>query len=179
MSGVFRLEGDFKLIYERFCNRVYRIAFQMTKDAYLAEDITQETFIKAYTKLDTIVEMEKIGSWLSTTASRTAIDFIRKEKGMGALPIEENERMLFDLAAENKFNVEMKVEQNLLEEEIEQRIKYLKPSLKEVFLLKYKKGFNEKEIAGLLQLPKSTVKSRLHRARRQLRPEVEVVLQVS
>jgi RNA polymerase sigma factor (sigma-70 family) len=173
-----RTNEDFRHIYETFYYKVYRKAFQVTRDAHLAEDIMQETFIKAYNKLDTIIERDKIEAWLSTIASRTAIDFIRKEKGKATVPIEEMIGRL-DQTLENNFSVEKKVEQMLLKQEIEQQMTYLKPTLKEVLVLKYKKGFSDKEIARLLQIPNNTVKSRLHRARKQLKTEVEIEFQIS
>jgi RNA polymerase sigma factor (sigma-70 family) len=165
-------EINFKFIYETFCDKVYQVAVRITRDTHLAEDIMQETFIKAYNKLDTIMDLDKIGSWLSTIASRTTIDLIRKEKRMGIILVEDIIYGQYDSTIEHYCDVEKEVEQHWLEEEIEQEIEHLKPNLKDVFLLKYKNGYKEEEIAEQLHLPKSTVKSRLYRARQQLRTRI-------
>ncbi|WLD91917.1 RNA polymerase sigma factor [Alkalihalobacillus sp. AL-G] len=162
-------EIDFTLIYETFCDKVYRVAIRITRDAHLAEDIMQETFIKAFNKLDTIADLDKIGAWLSTIASRTAIDLIRKEKRAGTISVEDVMYAQDETKTDHYCDVETEAEHHWLEEEIRQEIQHLKPDLKDVFLLKFENGYKEEEIAEYLHLPKGTVKSRLYRARQQLK----------
>ncbi|WP_257347872.1 RNA polymerase sigma factor [Pseudalkalibacillus decolorationis] len=162
-------EIDFAFIYEKFCDKVYRVAVRITRDAHLAEDIMQETFLKAFNKIDTIMDLDKMGAWLSTIASRTAIDLIRKEKRSGIIPVEEVMYVQDETTMENYCDVEKEAEQHWFEEELQQEINHLKPDLQAVFLLKYKNGYKEEEIAERLHLPKGTVKSRLYRARQQLK----------
>ncbi|WP_349407666.1 RNA polymerase sigma factor [Pseudalkalibacillus sp. SCS-8] len=163
-------EVDFSFIYETFAERVYKVAIMITKDAYLAEDIVQETFIKAYKKIESILDLEKIGAWLSTIASRTAIDFIRKEKRSGMTPVED---ILFTERSRAVDNVEQTIEHLWLKQEITQEVLQLKPELRNAFLLKYNEGMKEEEIASRLQLPLGTVKSRLYRARKQIKNELK------
>ncbi|MCF6137680.1 RNA polymerase sigma factor [Pseudalkalibacillus berkeleyi] len=164
---------DFNDLYEAFAEKVFKVAIKITKDAYLAEDIVQETFIKALSKIDSILDIEKMGAWLSTIASRTAIDLIRKEKRIGMILVDD---LLFSDNSKGQNNVETEVEKIWLKEEIVQEILQLKPALKTVFLLKYKDGMKEESIAQHLKLPIGTVKSRLYRARQQIRNEVKLEL---
>jgi RNA polymerase sigma factor (sigma-70 family) len=161
---------DFMLIYKKYYDRVYHTAIRITRDPHLAEDVMQETFIKAYYKMDTILDLEKVGSWITTIASRTAIDFIRREKRGCILTVDD--RFIYEKYESIKacvFNVEQEMEAHWLEEEIKHEVEQLSPSLKDVFQLSYLKGLKEEEIALHLQLTKGKVKSRLHRARQQIK----------
>ncbi|MCF6408325.1 RNA polymerase sigma factor [Pseudalkalibacillus salsuginis] len=166
-----RQEIDLNLIYEMFKHKVFKVAVMITHDKYLAEDIVQETFIKAFKKIDSILDIEKIGSWLSTIASRTAIDLIRKEKRSGTILVED---VIYSVNehAQEKNAVEQIVERVWMEREIEQKVAQLKPALRDAFLLKYEDGLKEEEISKRLQLPIGTVKSRLYRARQQIKTEL-------
>ncbi|WP_408006624.1 RNA polymerase sigma factor [Pseudalkalibacillus sp. A8] len=166
-----RQEIDLTLIYEMFWHKVFKVAVMITHDKYLAEDIVQETFIKAFKKIDSILDIEKIGSWLSTIASRTAIDLIRKEKRSGTILVEDVVYTINEHVQE-KNAVEQIVERLWMEKEIEQEVEQLKPALREAFLLKYEDGLKEEEISERLQLPIGTVKSRLYRARQQIKAEL-------
>ncbi|MDF0728513.1 RNA polymerase sigma factor [Cytobacillus sp. S13-E01] len=161
-------ETDFNTMYRLFYEKVFKAAYSITKDTFLAEDIVQETFIKAYKKLDTIVDAGKIGAWLSTIASRTAIDLMRKEKRTKLVPIEDTILDLLDCKNGN-ITVESEIEITMFSEEVQAEIKHLKPEQREVLLLKYTRGLRDEEIANQLHIKKATVKTRLYRARQQLK----------
>src|SRR5690606_29750950 len=65
-------------IFEQYYKRVSYAAYRVIKDQDLAEDITQETFMKAFKNLHTVQDVEKMGAWLSIIATRTAIDHLRR-----------------------------------------------------------------------------------------------------
>ena len=67
-----------RIIFEQYYKRVYYAAYWVIKDQDLAEDIAQETFMKAFKNLHTVQDVEKIGAWLSIIATRTAIDHLRR-----------------------------------------------------------------------------------------------------
>ncbi len=162
-------ELDFGILYETFADKVFKVAMVITKDKYLAEDIVQETFIKAYNKIDSILDLEKMGAWLSTIASRTAIDLIRKEKRSGTILVDD---IIFNENTKAINDVEQEIEYLWMKREITQEVLQLKPALRTAFLLKYKEDMKEEDIATHLQLPIGTVKSRLYRARQQIRTEL-------
>lgn len=159
-------EFDFNEIYELHYERIKKVAFYITKDQHLAEDIAQETFIKAYKKNDTILDKGKMGSWLSAIASRTAIDFLRKEKRSSGIPTE-------DVYMENECapdaDIERKVEISMLKEKIRQHLSGLKPEQRKIFLLKINRGMKEAEIAESLNINKGTVKTKIYQTRKYLR----------
>nr|WP_249365706.1 RNA polymerase sigma factor [Cytobacillus citreus] len=156
-----------KEICDLYNKRLFHVAYGITRDYYLAQDVVQETLIKAYLKIDTIQEKEKIGAWLSAIATRTAIDFIRKERKTN-----ENLEAYTDLdnaQVRMNQNVEEEVEINLLNEKINDCINSLSTDQKKVFMLKIRHGLKEREIAELLELNQNTVKTKLYRVRKYLK----------
>ncbi|WP_181833211.1 RNA polymerase sigma factor [Bacillus taeanensis] len=161
-------QKDVGLIYRNYYMKVYHAALSVVKDCHIAEDVVQETFIKAYKNIEKMDEECRIGSWLSTIAVRTAIDFVRKEKRSGAVPVES---IILELN-EDKWksrSVEKEVEQLFLKEDLLQFVGELKPELGEILLLKFQKGLKEEEIARYMKLPLGTVKSRIYRGRNKVK----------
>lgn len=163
---------DITELYTCHYKRLYHICFSMTRDAYLAEDIVQETFIKAMKKAETIIDEEKAGAWLSVIARRTALDVIRRERRKAAVPMEQD--MLECLGVATKQNVEQEVESGFAAEEITGAVKKLTGSYRDILLLKIDRGLKESEIAVMLNLNPSTVKTRIFRARKQLKMMVKM-----
>ncbi|MEH7385649.1 RNA polymerase sigma factor [Bacillus sp. JJ1521] len=83
------MELHFSEIYNEYHSRLFRISYSITRDVHMAEDVVHETFIKAINKIDTIEDNRKIGAWLSTIATRTAIDFVRMERSKKGIPMEQ------------------------------------------------------------------------------------------
>lgn len=158
---------DFNQLFFTYSRRLHCLAYSYAKDSFLAEDIVQEAFLKAYKKIDSIEDTNKIGSWLSAITARTAIDFLRMENRKNGRLIGSSEIMLDITAAET--NTEEEAGIRLFKEEISQSIEQLSKESQEVLSLKINLGLNEKEIASRLHLKPSTVKTRLYRARKQLK----------
>lgn len=165
-----------RMLYEMFYRKVYRTAFFVTRDRDAAEDIVQETFIKAFKHLDKVEDVEKTGAWLATIATRTAIDAYRRSSrhvspsfleevasaagpgvASGAAPSAEEEAL-------ERWN------QEALWDEVEASLDCVSNS---ILVLKYIYGLKDQEIADRLELAVGTVKSRVHRAKLKLRSRFE------
>ncbi|WP_232426280.1 RNA polymerase sigma factor [Cytobacillus praedii] len=158
---------DMNDLCKLYNKRLFQVAFCITRDYYLAQDAVQETLIKAYQKMDTIEDTEKMGAWLSAITTRTAIDIVRKERKL-------KDRMAGHIEIETANikmdqNVEKEVEVNLLKEQIQQAINSLSLDQRKVFLLKINSGLKEREIAKLLKINQNTVKTKIYRVRKQLK----------
>lgn len=158
---------DFSEVYRMYYKRLFHISYSITRDLHLAEDVVQETFIKAMKKVETIEDATKVGAWLSVIATRTAIDFVRIERKKNAILMEQE--MLEFLGKEMKQNVEEEVETGILVEEVNCAIGKLTHEYRDVLILKLGNGLKENEIASILDLKPSTVKTRIYRARKQLK----------
>lgn len=163
------MKMTFHDLYTQHYKRVYFSAVKVTKDHGLAEDVLQETFITAHDKLIEIDNEAKIGSWLSTVATRKAIDLLRRQKKVVLVPI-DIPTQLSDIPLVS--SVEKACENALLEDVVGLLISTLSPKLRTVFRLYYYNQLNEKEIATKLQLSPGAVKSRLHRARNAMRSKM-------
>jgi len=174
VKGVGEVAGiDFDELYQLYANRLTLIAYSVTKDWQIAEDVVQEAFVKAYRKIDTIDDERKIKAWLSTITMRTAIDFFRSEKRKRWVPVDLSIVDPTCFVDEIEWVTDVKVEENLFKEEMNRLIDCLSADYQEVLLLKMQYGLKENEIAQLLQLKSSTVKTRLYRARKKLKQVIE------
>lgn len=160
---------DFSQMYTLHAKRLTYLAYTIVRDWYEAEDIVQEAFIKAYKKIDTIEDTEKIGAWLRAITVRTAIDYKRADKRRNWTTADLS---LLESSSEKSGkgkNTELEVEIRLLKEELNRSIHMLAESYRAVLLLKMEYGLKEADIANMLQLKSTTVKTRLFRARKQLK----------
>ncbi|HJV32322.1 MAG TPA: RNA polymerase sigma factor [Bacillales bacterium] len=161
----------FNQIYTKYSKRLLFIAYSVTRDRFLAEDVVQETFIKAFKRMGTVEDFDKMGSWLSSIATRTAIDFLRAEKRKNCLLVEQS--VLEGVHDQRASNTEEKVIFKLLKEDISHSLRALSKEYQIVLTLKLQHGLKETEIARLLRLKSSTVKTRIYRARKQLKQMFE------
>ncbi|MDC3414521.1 RNA polymerase sigma factor [Aquibacillus sp. 3ASR75-11] len=155
----------FNDIYEKFYHRVFCTSMNVIRNRHLAEDVVQETFMKAYKNIDKLNDNSKIGAWLSTIASRTAIDMLRREKRRPCLPLEE---ITFSMDEDllPLCTVESEIELLSMKEEMNEKMLQLSPKLQTVFSLKFISQLTDDEIANQLNITTSTVKTRIFRARK-------------
>lgn len=158
-----------RILFEKFHDQVYRKAYFITKDHYLAQDVLQETFLKAYNHMDQLKNDESIGAWLSVIATRTAVDLIRKQKRSSGIPMENSllEDEIFQQTSSS--SVESEMEQEWLKENLRSVINELPTNFRAVIILKYGHDLKEQEIAKILGENIGTVKSRIYRAKNKLK----------
>ena len=130
-----------------------------------AEDLAQDTFIKAYKKFDTLKEPDKIKSWLFMIARNTVIDFFRRNKNK---PFALDSTILENIPETASVDYQSRVAQMEVSKELERCISQLIKEDRAIIKLLYYEGFSYKEIGELLHMNQNTLKSRLHRARRIL-----------
>ncbi|UOQ49248.1 RNA polymerase sigma factor [Gracilibacillus caseinilyticus] len=163
---------EFRLVYDMFYSRVYRDVFFITRDSHLAQDALQETFVKAYKHMNRLEDKERMGAWLSTIATRTAIDILRKRKGSSEILTEDmamQESQIENLGPD----VSNIVESNMMKSELLATVHEMKAEYREVMLLRYVHDLSVKEIATKLDINDGTVKTRLHRARNMVKEKLE------
>ncbi|MBA9024808.1 MULTISPECIES: RNA polymerase sigma factor [Bacillaceae] len=163
------LDDHFAALYQQYSKKLNRIVYQMTKDAFLAEDIVQETFIKAFSKMETIIDSEKIGAWLTVIAKRTAIDCLRKEKRNSICPIEDTENFVEFLNQ----SIEQKAELMELIEAVHLQINGWDPDKRKVFVLKSFHGLKEEEISQQMAIKTGTIKTWIFRSRKCLKEQLK------
>ena len=156
-----------KLIYEIYYKMVYKTAFFVTREHESAQDILQDTFIKAFKSLHKVEDHDKIKSWLATITTRTAIDYCRKQ---GKVTIHElNEEITTDYSPSAEDAVVTMWTNNILWSTV-RSLDYITSS---ILVLKFVHGFKDEEVALHLDMSVGTVKSRIHRAKQKLKDELE------
>lgn len=154
----------FQQLVEAYQTNVYRLALRMCGNDHDAQEVAQEAFLAAWKGLPSFRGESKFSSWLYQLTTHAAIDFLRREKRhRGAVPLDEQ----LDLAAEG--TPQQAAEEAELQQILQQALNTLTPEHREIFLLRQMRQLSYEEIGKLLDLEAGTVKSRLSRAKKQLR----------
>jgi len=156
---------------------VYTIAKQMVKSAAVAEELTQDVFIKVFRKIDSYQEKSKFTTWLYTITYRTCLNYLEKKKivfNMSEISSKENEsdadNYLFIEDFETTF---IQFEENEKQQIIWKAIDAIPEQQGVVVTLHYLQQFSVKEIAGMMQVPENTIKTHLYRGRNAIRINLE------
>ena len=158
----------FTFLLDFYWNEVYSFMLKRTENETDAEDITIETFSKAFDKLATYNPEFQFNTWLIAIAKNVHIDILRKKKSSLFVEItDEEDYQAYNIAdttpsAEDKLITEQNLSQLL------QYIKELKPHYQEVIQLRYFQEMSYQEIANQLDEPLSNVKVKILRAKKLL-----------
>jgi RNA polymerase sigma-70 factor (ECF subfamily) len=159
------LAGDqnaFTALVEKYKDPVYNVAYRMLGNAAEAEDVAQETFVRAYTQLRTYKDTHRFSTWLLSIASHLSIDQLRRRRFL-ALPLDNVPFLewIADLGA----GPEQAAVQGETSDEMQRLLQQLPPKYRAVLILRYWHDLSYEEIANVLHLTPALVKARLHRAR--------------
>jgi RNA polymerase sigma-70 factor (ECF subfamily) len=166
-------EDAFRELVVRFERPVFALVARMVHDPATAEDLAQEVFVKAFRRLDTYDPARKFSSWLFKVAHNTTIDFLRRGD-VETVPLEarkeEDDRgALADvLADEGGEDPGAAAERRQMARSLERAIARLRPEYRESVVLRYVEGLSYQEICEVTGQPLGTVKTNLHRARKEL-----------
>ena len=161
-------KGDdeaFTKLVETYQNPVYNMCFRMLGEAGAAEDAAQETFWRAYQNLKKYDPQRSFITWILSIAAHYCIDQQRKRR----IPLFElDEFPDFDLGDASLPTPEKQLSLNEEDAALHSLINTLQPIDRAAVIMKYWHECSEEEISEMLELSVSAVKSRLHRARKQL-----------
>ena len=157
----------FNYLLDTFWDYVYGFQLKRTHNENDAEDITIQTFSKAFDKIDTFDENYTFKTWLITISKNIHIDLLRKEKNSITQVISKDNKGVLEVldetpSAEDKLITEQHLAKLLLD------IKKLKPHYQEVINLRYFQELSYKEISVELKEPMNNVKVKLLRAKKLL-----------
>ena len=164
---VSRDEGAFLALYDRFASRVYALTLRVLGDSMLAEEATQDTFLKLWSRARQFIPSQgELASWLLTIAYRTAQDRLRFEnRRLSASNAQDPEEKWPIIADESTSNSEARWRSLYF------AVQSLPGEQRQVIDLAYYKGMSQSEIAEVLGWPLGTVKTRLRAAVQSLRQE--------
>ena len=165
--------GAFEALVRRYDRNVFRIAQHITQNREDAEDVVQDAFLKAYQNLGQFQGQSKFYTWLVRIAVNEALMRLRRRRPDRMVSIDEDVQTEEDSIpreiADWSPNPEQRYSQAELKEILGKTIQGLPPSFRTVFVLRDVEGLSTEETAAALDLSVPAVKSRLLRARLQLR----------
>jgi RNA polymerase sigma-70 factor, ECF subfamily len=166
----------FSDLVQHYDRRVFRMAKQITQNDDDAEDVLQETFLKAYTHLADFQGNSKFYTWLVRIAVNEALMKLRKRRSDRTVPLDDpidtgEDEVVREIAVWDQ-NPEDTYSREELATILDQAIQSLKPAYRTVFVLRDIEEMSIEETAETLKLSISAVKSRLLRARLQLREKL-------
>lgn len=172
-----RDEAAVRALTQRYNRRLFRIARSILRNDAEAEDVVQETYVRAFTGLDTFRGDAAFGTWITRIALNEALGRLRKQRptvdweSYGANR-PQAEIIHFPASAAGG-DPERAMAQGEVRAVLEQAIDALPDSFRIIFVARIVEGMSVKETADLFGLQPETVKTRLHRARRLLRAELD------
>lgn len=157
-------ENIIKTLMDTYGDKIFRICFLYVKNYHMAEDITQETFIKVYEKYHTFKKDSNIKTWIISIAINQCKMYLRKHR----------------LNTINLDDISITYTENFLQNEqsriILKEIYKLPKKYLDVIILYYYQDYKIDEISKILKITQSTVKSRLKRAKEKLKPSLKEAL---
>ena len=164
-------QDAYRELVKRFERPVYSLILRMVRDSASAEDLAQEVFVKAFRRLDSYDPQWKFSSWLFKIAHNATIDHLRRGTPETVpLEAEEDDRgsLAAVLADETVEDPLAATERRDLGRSLERAISLLRPEYRQAVLMFYAHGASYQEICEVTGLPLGTVKTNLHRARKEL-----------
>ena len=175
------LEGDqdaFTPLVNKYQKGVHALAWRKIGDFHIAQEITQDAFLKAYQKLGTLKSYELFGGWLYVIASNLCLDYLRKnpppEQSLEVTDVSEVNQVSYSRYIAGKQTAEA---DEARREVVKKLLQKLPESERTVMTLHYLGEMTIKTISEFLGVSPNTVKSRLSRARNRLKKEEDMIRQ--
>ena len=167
------LAGDaiaFEHLVRKYQKQVHTLAWRKVRDFHIAEDITQETFLQVYQKLETLEDPMRFPGWLYVIADRLCIAWLRRNRRQTE-PLEDIDISEIETEAYSRFVAaeHAKTFAEARRDLVEELLAKLKEGNRTVITLHYLEGMTYAEISNFLGVSENTIKSRLRRARQQLK----------
>ncbi len=172
-------ENAFASLVRKYRQQVHAFARRKIKDFQIAEDITQETFLQVYQKLETLDDPTLFSQWLYTIANHLCIAWFRQNR-LQTEPLEEVCILGIETEPYSRYvaSEHAKIASEAQRDLVEKLLRKLKESDREVITLHYFEEMTSSEIGELLGVSENTIKSRIRRARQQLKKYESIIREV-
>ncbi len=186
MEGVDRaavaqvLAGDedaFRALVERHSRAIFRLAYRMTANEQDAEDVVQETFLRAFRQLKRFESRSSFSTWLYRIAVNCSLDFIRKRRRHDEhhTPDSPSEEETMHEVMDGRPTAERLVFSAEVQKRVDSVLSSLGPKERAAFSLRHFEGMSIEEIGSVLGLRDSATKNSIFRAVQKLRRELQPV----
>jgi len=161
-------EEGFTRIVEVYQTPVYNLCYRMLGEVEAAEDAAQESFLRAYQNIHRYDPNRSFATWLLSIAAHYCIDRLRRRRFFTLSIDDDDEEHPMELPDQSAVNPEAETARREEQEQLQKVLLSLNSTDRAAIVMRYWYDFSEVEIAESLSLTVSAVKSRLHRARREL-----------
>jgi RNA polymerase sigma-70 factor (ECF subfamily) len=158
-------QAAYRELVRRYQGPVLNLIVQMVRDRSEAEDLTQEVFVKAFSRLRTYDTTRRFGSWMFKIAHNHTIDHLRRVRPE-TLSLSAGNHP--ELPAAAMASPQQLAERTALADDLDAAVQRLRVEYRSVIQLRYQEDLPQEEIAEILGVPEGTVKTYLHRARKEL-----------
>jgi len=167
------LDGNdysFEKLLGKYLKPVFNFVYQLTGDMTASEDLTQESFVKAWKNIKKFDTEKSFKTWIFTIAKNTAYDYFKKKKTIpfSSFVDEEGNNRLENMSDGNILPDEI-LERKDIARELDKKINEIPKHYRIILLLRYREDLSLQEIAGILGKPYNTIKSGHQRALEKLR----------
>ena len=158
----------FESLVRRYQRSIYYLCHRMTGTHQSADDLSQDTFIKAYFSLASFKNRMNFFTWIRKIAVNMSLNFLKTNKREELLG--EKENMIAENASSTAHELPQdRFQRNQLEQKFKEALNALPTDQKIIFILRFYENQSYKEISQILNLPNGTVMSRLNRARKKIK----------
>lgn len=175
------LQGDqraYEALLARHNKAIFHVVMKIVRNREEAQDLVQETFMKAFNALASYRSEYRFSTWLYKIAANCAIDFVRKKR-IEALsldkPIETKDGRVEFEVPDSSWDPEQDLVRKQKLKSIEEAIDSLPDKYREVIIYRHKDDKPYEEIADILKVPVGTVKARIFRARELLKKKLKPI----
>ncbi len=161
------LGGDtasFEMLILKYQSKLFATSMNVVKNRELAEDITQEAYLKAFQKLDTLKDREQFFPWIKRIALNIALNHFEKEKRVMDVENDDEEGSFFDKITSGESAEDLTLKEEL-HKYVRSFVEALPDKLRVVILLREVEDMSYEEISEMMNIPLGTVRSRLFNAR--------------
>jgi RNA polymerase sigma-70 factor (ECF subfamily) len=164
----------FRQLVERHSRPIFRVAYRMTGNQHDADDVVQETFLRAYRQLDSFEERANFSTWVHRIAINCSLDFmrVRGRHGKHLVPVNDDEHPQRELASEAP-QPDRLVLSAELQQHVSQALERLSGNERTAFVLRHFEGMPVEEIGRTLGIQVSAAKHTIFRAVKKLREALE------
>lgn len=148
------------MVYDRYCDAMFTIAYRIIGDYDIANDALQEAFIQVFTDIDQFRGASSLGAWIKTILIRTSYRKLKKEN-------------IFISASKDQVTEVISWPDEMTGDDLEKAILSLPEGSRTIFILIEVEGYKHREVAEMLNISEGTSKSQLYYAKQQLRERLK------
>ena len=161
-------------VYNRYYKAMYNTAFRIVKDSYEAEDVMQDSFLTAFTKLDSLKEVSTFGPWLKRIVINNSIYHYKKNSKYQDVPLDDVIYKVEDKSGTDNDHELTKLKAT----QVIEAMKLLHSKYSTVLTLHLIEGYDYEEICDIMNITYANCRTMISRAKESLRKKLEPLAQI-